>query len=100
VAQQGLAPSINVGGIVNAASYAAGIPLAPCSIAAAYGSFLLTGPSSAAGSPLPTSLAGLSMQVGVGLQAPLFFADAGQVNFQVPWELAGPPMVREAIPRQ
>jgi uncharacterized protein (TIGR03437 family) len=29
------------------------------------------------------------MQFGNGTQAPLFFADLGQVNFQVPWELTG-----------
>jgi uncharacterized protein (TIGR03437 family) len=87
VTQQGLAPSIYVGGIVNAASYT--MPLAPGSIATAYGNFLLTAPSSAPGSPLPTGLAGLSMQFSNGTQAPLFFADLGQVNFQVPWELAG-----------
>jgi uncharacterized protein (TIGR03437 family) len=89
VTQRGVAsPSINAGGVVNAASYAAGQPLAPGSIAAAYGAFLLTAPSVAAGSPLPTNLAGLSLQFG-GTQAPLFFAGAGQANFQVPWELAG-----------
>jgi minor extracellular serine protease Vpr len=83
------APAIYLGGIVNAASYAAGKPLAPSSIAAAYGSFLLTTPYSASGAPLPTSLAGLSLQFGSGTQAPLFFADVGQINFQIPWEFAG-----------
>jgi uncharacterized protein (TIGR03437 family) len=29
------------------------------------------------------------LQFTTGTQTPLFFADAGQVNFQVPWELAG-----------
>jgi uncharacterized protein (TIGR03437 family) len=29
------------------------------------------------------------MQFANGTQAPLFFADVGQVNFQVPWELVG-----------
>jgi hypothetical protein len=89
IVQQGVAPSIYDGGVVNAASSAAGAPLFPGSIATAYGSFLLTGPSSASGSPLPTSLAGLSMKFGNAIQVPLFFADVGQVNFQAPWELAG-----------
>ena len=53
-----------------------------------------TGPAtitmaSASGSPLPISLAGLSMQFGIGMQAPMFFADVGQVNFQVRWDLGG-----------
>lgn len=41
------------------------------------------------GSPLLTSLGGLSLQFGDSALAPLFFASTGQVNFQVPWELAG-----------
>ncbi|HXB70989.1 MAG TPA: BACON domain-containing carbohydrate-binding protein [Candidatus Acidoferrales bacterium] len=81
-------PSINPGGIVNAASSAAG-SMAPGSIATVYGSFLLNSLSTAASSPLPNSLAGLSMQVGDGLKVPLFAASSGQVNFQIPWELAG-----------
>ena len=37
---------------------------------------------------LPTSLAGVSVTVN-GIPAPLLFASAGQINFQVPYELAG-----------
>jgi uncharacterized protein (TIGR03437 family) len=89
VTQTGVAASIHSGGVVNAASFAAGLPLAAGSIATAYGGFLLAAPSSAAGAPLPTSLSGLSLQFNGGVIAPLFYADAEQVNFQVPWELAG-----------
>lgn len=81
-------PSINSGGVVNAASYAA--PVVPGSIAAAFGTFLLTSPLGATTNPLPTNLAGLSLQFGGGVPAPLFFASGGQVNLQVPWELNGP----------
>ena len=88
-AQQGggSAPSINAGGVVSAASFVA--PVVPGSIASAFGTFLLTSPLGAASSPLPTSLEGLSLQFGGSLQAPLFFVSGGQVNLQVPWELAG-----------
>ena len=55
-------PSIIPGGIVNAASYAASAPLAPGSIAAAFGNFLLTAPASETGPTLPTNLGGLSLQ--------------------------------------
>lgn len=79
-------PSINSGGVVNVASYAA--PVAPGSIAAAFGNFLLSSPVGATTSPLPISLAGLSLQFGGGVQAPLFFASGGQVDLQVPWELS------------
>ena len=82
-------PSINPGGTVNAASSAAGSPVAPGSIATVYGSFLVSSLSMASSSPLPVSLAGLSLQFGSGLTAPLFAVSSGQVNFQVPWELAG-----------
>ncbi|HXB72405.1 MAG TPA: hypothetical protein VNY05_29475 [Candidatus Acidoferrales bacterium] len=81
--------SINPGGVVNAASSAAGAPVAPGSIATVYGSFLISSLSQATSSPLPVNLGGLSMQFGSGLSVPLFFASGGQVNFQVPWELAG-----------
>ncbi len=75
-------PSIYVGGVVNAASYAAGMPLAPGSIATAYGDFPLTNQFFATGPTIPTSLGGLSLQFGNGTEAPLFFAGFGQVNFQ------------------
>ena len=79
--------SISPGGVVNDASYTA--PVVPGSIAAAFGSFLLAAPVTDNNSPLLTSLSGLSLQFENGLPAPLFYAGAGQVNFQVPWELAG-----------
>jgi uncharacterized protein (TIGR03437 family) len=81
----GLAPSINLGGVVNAASYTA--PVAPGSIASVFGNFLLSSPLSAAQSPLPDEISGLSLQFGGGIQTPLFFASSTQINFQVPWEL-------------
>jgi uncharacterized protein (TIGR03437 family) len=83
------APSINPGGAVNAASSAAGSPVAPGSIASVYGSFLIPALSTASITPLPIALAGLSLQFGSGQSAPLFAVSGGQINFQVPWELAG-----------
>jgi uncharacterized protein (TIGR03437 family) len=79
--------SINPGGVVNDASYTA--PVAAGSIAAAFGDFLLAAPVTDNSSPLVTSLSGLSLQFGTGPLAPLFYASAGQINFQIPWELAG-----------
>jgi len=86
----GAAPSVSAGGVVNAASNAAG-PLAPGSIATVYGSFLLAAASFPAGASTQTSLTGLSLQFGTATLAPLLFANATQVNFQVPWELAAQP---------
>jgi uncharacterized protein (TIGR03437 family) len=78
---------ITTGGVVNGASYTA--PVAPGSIAAIFGNFLLPAPLSIASFPIPLSLGGLSFQFGGGFLAPLFYANFGQVNGQVPWELAG-----------
>jgi uncharacterized protein (TIGR03437 family) len=43
----------------------------------------------ASGTPLPSALTGLSIQLQSGVSAPLLYASAGVVNIQVPWELAG-----------
>ena len=59
------------------------------SIVAVFGSYLTSSPSADQGFPLPTSLGGISLWFGDGAPAPLFFASSGQVNLQVPWELAG-----------
>ena len=83
----GPSPAVNAGGVVNAASYAG--PVAPGSIAAAFGDLLVASALIDGSSPLLTSLSGLSLQFGDATEAPLFFASTGQVNFQVPWELAG-----------
>ena len=81
-------PSINTGAVVNAASFAAGSPVAPGSIATVFGNFLVSSLTTSSGTPLPNNLAGLSMQFGSGVKVPLFAVSSGQVNFQVPWELA------------
>jgi uncharacterized protein (TIGR03437 family) len=73
--------------VVSAASYARGL-VAPDSIAAAFGQGLSSSTASAAGLPLPTSLAGVSVRVkdnaGADRPASLFFVSPGQVNFLVP----------------
>jgi len=83
------APSIEAGGVVNPASYAAAAQVVPGSLAIAFGNFLLAAPVQAANQPLPDNLDGLSLTFGNGQQAPLYYAASGDVSFQVPWELAG-----------
>jgi uncharacterized protein (TIGR03437 family) len=73
--------------VVNAANYTA--PVAPGSISAVFGSFPLASPIPVTSFPIPTSLGGLSLQFGGTDLAPLFYANSGQVNAQIPWELAG-----------
>jgi uncharacterized protein (TIGR03437 family) len=78
------APTIQDGGIVNAADYG---PLSPGALASIYGTNLASSPTSAAGTPLPTTLAGISVTVN-GILAPLLYVNQSQINFQVPWETA------------
>lgn len=87
--QSSPAPSTGSGGIVNAAGFTAGAPVAPGSLVAVFGSFQLIGSAAAQSTPLPDSLLGLSLQSGAGTAAPLLYVSPGQVNLQLPWELSG-----------
>jgi hypothetical protein len=89
VRQSSLVPSISPGGVLNAASFAVRSAVAPGSIASVFGTFPQVLSAVASALPLPTTLAELSIELGTGLRAPIFAVSAGQVNFQVPWELAG-----------
>jgi uncharacterized protein (TIGR03437 family) len=81
-------PAISGGGVLNAASFTAGAAVAPGSIATVFGSFPVGATASASEFPLPLMLAGLSLKFAEGFPVPLLFASSGQVNIQVPWELA------------
>jgi uncharacterized protein (TIGR03437 family) len=80
------APASNASGTVNAASYMPTV--AAGSIASVFGNNLSVGQAAADAVPLPTTLASSSFQIG-GRGAPLFVALPGQVNLQIPWEVAG-----------
>jgi trimeric autotransporter adhesin len=82
-------PAITPGGISNAATFDFGARVAPGSIATAFGSFLVPSLVTASTPRLPDTLAGLTLQFDTGRNAPLFAVSPGQVNFQIPWELAG-----------
>jgi uncharacterized protein (TIGR03437 family) len=77
------APTINPGGVVNAASYTT--PLVRGELATIFGTNLAVGRASASALPLPTTLNGVQVTVG-GIAAPLYFVSAMQINFQVPFE--------------
>ena len=80
-------PSINSGGLVSAASFTGGS--AAGSIVSLFGSGLATGTANSNGVlPLPPTLLTTSVQVN-GIAAPLFYVSSTQINFQVPWEVAG-----------
>jgi uncharacterized protein (TIGR03437 family) len=70
-------PSIPANAVVNGASFAFSVALSPGSIASVFGTGL------ASSTPNGTVL---TMN---GIKAPLYYVGAGQINFQVPWELAG-----------
>ncbi len=78
-------PIIASAGIVNTASFTA--PLVPGSAASIFGSNLAATAFST-GPTLPTSLSGTSVTFN-GTPAPLSYVSPGQINLQVPWELAG-----------
>jgi uncharacterized protein (TIGR03437 family) len=88
------APSVSQNGTVNNASFAAGTnPLAPGTIAAIFGANLNSGAQlsdSAFGidGKLLTTLGGASVTFN-GIAAPLYSSFPGQLNVQVPFELAG-----------
>jgi uncharacterized protein (TIGR03437 family) len=81
--------SVSSGAIVYAASYASSVPVAPGSIAAAFGSLLVSAPAGFVNLPLPITLGGISLEFANDQLAPPFFALPTQVNFQIPWELSG-----------
>jgi len=68
---------------VNAASYIAGAPVAPGSIASLFGKFTGSQTTAAGSYPLPTKLADTEVLLG-GKAVPLFYVSNAQVNFQVP----------------
>lgn len=88
---QGL-PVLSANGTVNGASFApGGTPagaVAPGSIVAIFGTDLASGTSSARAVPLPTAMADATVVMN-GISAPLFYVSPGQINAQVPFEVAG-----------
>ncbi len=69
-------PVVTPGGVVNAASFSATAPLTAGSIATLFGS------------GFGSSTNGVTVLIG-GIAAPLFGVYSTQINFQVPWQLAG-----------
>ncbi len=78
-------PFINLGGVVGAAGFLAN-PMVPGSLASLFGANVAAFREATGGVPLTTMLGGSTVLVADVLQAPLFFADPSQLNFQVPWE--------------
>lgn len=79
------APTLYSQGIVNAASFAQGAELAPGTIISVFGKNLAQ--TGAASLPIPRTLGGATLTIG-GADAPLFYSSDGQINAQIPFELA------------
>jgi len=88
VAQNATQPPVLANnGIVNAFNRVAGGALSPGTIVESYGSGLASGSGSTGAPPIPVTFSGTQMLVG-GLAAPLFYLSTGQLDVQVPAELA------------
>jgi len=80
-----------IGAAVNAGDYTP--DLAPGALVAIFGSGFGTGTAYASNYPLPTALAGTSVQVSDGTTTatmPLWFVSPGQINGQLPYGLKSP----------
>jgi uncharacterized protein (TIGR03437 family) len=84
-----LSPRIFEGGVVNGASFAAGAAVAAGSIVSVFGEELAAGMEQVAQLPLPTTLNGSTLRFNGTVAAPQYYQGPGQMNIQVPWELAG-----------
>jgi uncharacterized protein (TIGR03437 family) len=96
------APRFNADNVVNAASFAPGVVAGSLGTVFAAGVLDAPGVMKAENIPLPASLNGVSMTMG-GVTAPLLsisnVSGQEQVNFQVPFELAGQTNVPVVITR-
>jgi uncharacterized protein (TIGR03437 family) len=78
-------PILNAGGVVSAASFTGGMPVAPGSFVAIFGTSLATAPT-VSQVPYATQLAGTRGVLG-GIPIPLYFASSGQINGIVPYNV-------------
>lgn len=86
-AQVILVPSIDLGGVVDAASFAKDHPVAAGSMVAIFGS-QLSGPSAiATATPLPYAMADNVSVTFNGMAAPVQYVSPEQINAQVPWNV-------------
>lgn len=77
------AVTISSGGVVNGASFATGQPITAGEILSIFGVNLASQTASAAGFPLPTTLADCRVQI-AGVPAPLLYVSPGQINLVAP----------------
>jgi uncharacterized protein (TIGR03437 family) len=83
----GSAPILAPGASLHIFDALLGAGLAPGSIIQIYGTNLAAAAAGAGTLPLPTALGGTSVLIG-GIAAPLYYVSPGQINAQIPFELA------------
>jgi uncharacterized protein (TIGR03437 family) len=90
-------PTIAVGGVVDNAAFASGQAVAAGTVAALFGTQLSSNPPAYAnGFPLPTTLGGVQVLIN-GTPAPLIYADANQVDLQIPFYLTAGQVAVQAV---
>jgi uncharacterized protein (TIGR03437 family) len=82
----GNAPTVRAQGVVQGASFAAGVPIAPGSLVAIYGTNLADGVGISNQLPLPQQLSGTQLRMG-DKPLPILYASPGQINVQLPFDL-------------
>jgi len=90
-------PTINPGGIVNAAATPSSGAIAPGSLVSIFGSNLSSAMTMSDSAPLSTNIGDVSVTI-AGIAAPIVSVGANQINVQAPWEIptsdnAGPAAV-------
>jgi uncharacterized protein (TIGR03437 family) len=80
----GVTPTVTSGGVVHAASGAAGVPIAPGSLVTIYGSNLSNAEGQSSTLPLPQTENGTQVLLG-NTPLPILYTSKGQVNVQVPF---------------
>ena len=82
-------PKVLAGGVVNAASYK--VTVSPGALISIYGEDFTNSSGEATVTPLPTTLAGVTVLIGnaggTPVRAPLLYAGPGQINCQLPVEV-------------
>jgi uncharacterized protein (TIGR03437 family) len=84
---RGDVPIVGSGAIFNAASFTSNAPVAPGGLITIFGSKLADGSPQAGELPLPSQLSGTQVLLG-NTSLPLLYASDGQINAQVPYDIA------------
>ena len=91
-----LGGAAQVSAAVNGASFVPQGPISPALISSIFGANLAPASASAQSVPLPTTLAGVTVRLN-DIAAPLFYVSPAQINFQIPWEVAGQTQVSVTV---